>query len=135
LIAEIGNLKADDDLAPWAHRRLPAKNTLVADDTRAVEAAYQAVLDGRYRQPRRWKDRSATVVTKPTSKDCGQISPKGWPQLFGAFAQRRLAGKHWLPLALGRSIAPVRSAYFRSGNGALVRSFLLAMMAADERSR
>jgi hypothetical protein len=51
LIAEIGNLKSDDDLALWAHRRLPAKNTLVADDARAVEAAYQAVLDGRYQQP------------------------------------------------------------------------------------
>jgi hypothetical protein len=51
LIAEIGNLKSDDDLALWAHRRIPAKNTLVADDARAVEAAYQAVLDGRYQQP------------------------------------------------------------------------------------
>src|SRR6266446_3549178 len=51
LVAEIGNLKSDDDLALWAHRRLPAKNTLVADDARAVEAAYQAVLDGRYHQP------------------------------------------------------------------------------------
>jgi hypothetical protein len=51
LIAEIGNLKSDDDLALWAHRRLPAKNTLMADDARAVEAAYQAVLDGRYQQP------------------------------------------------------------------------------------
>src|SRR5882724_1600670 len=45
LITEIGNLKSGDDLAIWAHRRLPAKNTLVADDARVVEAAYQAVLD------------------------------------------------------------------------------------------
>jgi hypothetical protein len=51
LVAEIGNLKSDDDLALWAHRRLPAKNTLMADHARAVEAAYQAVLDGRYQQP------------------------------------------------------------------------------------
>jgi hypothetical protein len=28
----------------WAHRRLPAKNTLTAEDTRAVEAACQIVL-------------------------------------------------------------------------------------------
>jgi hypothetical protein len=50
LIIEIGNLKSGDDLALWAHRRLPAKNTLVADDARAVEAAYQAVLDAVDRQ-------------------------------------------------------------------------------------
>jgi hypothetical protein len=45
LVAEIQDLKHDDDLALWAHRRLPTKNTLAADDARAVEAAYQAVLD------------------------------------------------------------------------------------------
>ena len=45
LVAEIQDLKDSDDLALWAHRRLPAKNTLTADDARAVEAAYQAVLD------------------------------------------------------------------------------------------
>jgi hypothetical protein len=51
LITEIGNLKSGDDLALWAHRRLPAKNTLVADDARAVEVAYQAVLDAVDWQP------------------------------------------------------------------------------------
>ena len=50
LITEIGNLKSGDDLALWGHRRLPAKNTLVADDARAVEVAYQAVLDAVDRQ-------------------------------------------------------------------------------------
>ena len=28
----------------WAHRRLPAKNTLITDDARAVESAYEAAL-------------------------------------------------------------------------------------------
>jgi hypothetical protein len=32
LVAEIHDLKDGDDLALWAHRRLPAKNTLTADD-------------------------------------------------------------------------------------------------------
>ena len=41
LIAEIQQLKDPDDLALWAHRRLPAKNTLTADDALAVEAAYK----------------------------------------------------------------------------------------------
>jgi hypothetical protein len=46
LVAEITELKDSDDLALWAHRRLPAKNTLTAGDARVVEAAYQAaVLD------------------------------------------------------------------------------------------
>jgi hypothetical protein len=44
LIAEIQNRKDPDELALWAHRRLSAKNTLIADDARAVEAAYQEVL-------------------------------------------------------------------------------------------
>jgi hypothetical protein len=46
LIAEIDNLKDGEALALWAHRCLPAKNTLTADDARAVETACQTVLDG-----------------------------------------------------------------------------------------
>jgi hypothetical protein len=45
LIAEIQNLTDGDELALWAHRRLPAKNTLTGDDAHAVEIACQAVLD------------------------------------------------------------------------------------------
>jgi ERF superfamily len=44
LIAEIQRLNEAEGLALWAHRRLPAKNTLTADDARIVEAAYQVVL-------------------------------------------------------------------------------------------
>jgi len=44
LIAEINELKDGDDIALWAHRRLPAKNMLTAEDARAVETACQAVL-------------------------------------------------------------------------------------------
>jgi pyruvate/2-oxoglutarate dehydrogenase complex dihydrolipoamide acyltransferase (E2) component len=44
LIAEIQRLKEEEELALWAHRHLPAKNTLTADDARIVEAAYQVVL-------------------------------------------------------------------------------------------
>jgi hypothetical protein len=45
LIAEINNLKDGDELALWAHRCLPAKNTLTAADARAVETACQTLLD------------------------------------------------------------------------------------------
>jgi hypothetical protein len=45
LLAEIAGLIASDDLALWAHRRLPAKNTLTGEDSLVVEAAYLAVLN------------------------------------------------------------------------------------------
>jgi hypothetical protein len=44
LIAEIQQLKDGEELALWAHRRLPHKNALTADDARAVETAYQVLL-------------------------------------------------------------------------------------------
>ena len=44
LLAEIAGLNHSDDLALWAHRRLPAKNTLTAEDARVVETAYMATL-------------------------------------------------------------------------------------------
>ncbi len=45
LLAEIRVLKDEEELALRAHRRLTAKNTLVADDARVLEAAYQAIVD------------------------------------------------------------------------------------------
>src|SRR5712671_1710197 len=44
LIEEINVLKDGDAIALWAHRRLPAKNTLTAEDSHAVETACQVVL-------------------------------------------------------------------------------------------
>lgn len=46
LLNEIAALNDGEDLALWAHRRLPAKNTLMEADARHVEAAYQAILVG-----------------------------------------------------------------------------------------
>jgi hypothetical protein len=44
LLTEIAVLKDGEDLAQWAYRRLPAKNTLIEVDARLVEATYQAIL-------------------------------------------------------------------------------------------
>jgi len=44
LVAEIKLLQSNEGLALWAHRRLPAKNTLQASDARVVELAYQAAV-------------------------------------------------------------------------------------------
>lgn len=44
LLAEISALADGEELALWAHRRLPAKNTLTEADARLVEAAYRFIL-------------------------------------------------------------------------------------------
>jgi hypothetical protein len=44
LLGEICTSTDAEDLALWAHRRLPAKNTLTEADARLVEAAYQSIL-------------------------------------------------------------------------------------------
>ncbi|HWJ17866.1 MAG TPA: hypothetical protein VNR65_03965 [Geobacterales bacterium] len=82
LVAEIQDLKHGDDLALWAHRRLPAKNTLRADDARAVEVAYQAVLDAANRDV---QAQSVTIpIEPPAPKSHG--SENGNPAANGAAA-------------------------------------------------
>jgi hypothetical protein len=65
LIAEIRDLNSGDDLALWAHRRLPAKNTLLAEDARSVEAAYQTLLDAVGQQP----SNGSPSTTNPLAAD------------------------------------------------------------------
>jgi hypothetical protein len=71
LVAEIRELKDGDDLALWAHRRLPAKNTLARDDARAVEAAYQAVLDATNRDAQTQPDQVPGESPESTSSENG----------------------------------------------------------------
>jgi hypothetical protein len=51
LVAEIANLTNGDELALWAHRRLPTKNTLSTEDARAVEIAYEHLLSASKNAP------------------------------------------------------------------------------------
>jgi hypothetical protein len=44
LIAELASLNSADDAAAWAHRRLSAKNALMAGDAQLVEEQFQAKL-------------------------------------------------------------------------------------------
>jgi hypothetical protein len=44
LVAELSAINSADDAATWAHRNLPAKNSLTAEDARIVEAQFQARL-------------------------------------------------------------------------------------------
>ncbi len=81
LVAEIHGLRDGDDLALWAHRRLPAKNTLTADDARAVEVAYQVVLDAANRddqgQPGKVPDQTSEL--RSTSPENGAAVVHGSP--------------------------------------------------------
>ena len=45
LVTELRALQNGNGLTAWAKRRLPAKNTLIADDARLVEATYRSILD------------------------------------------------------------------------------------------
>ena len=45
MVAEIRLLQSNEDLAIWAHRRLPEKNTLLTADARVVELSYQAAVE------------------------------------------------------------------------------------------
>ena len=67
LVAEILELKDADDLALWAHRRLSAKNTLTADDARAVEGAYQATLEATNRDVQNQLDQIPGPKSEPRS--------------------------------------------------------------------
>jgi hypothetical protein len=73
LVAEIHDLKEDDDLALWAHRRLPAKNSLTADDARVVEAAYLAKLDTTHRDVRGQPNYVPDPSLESRSKDAATV--------------------------------------------------------------
>jgi hypothetical protein len=44
LVAQLSAINSADDAAAWAHRNLPAKNSLTAEDAQIVEARFQARL-------------------------------------------------------------------------------------------
>ncbi len=44
LVAELAGLQSADEAASWAHRSLPAKNTLTAADAELVEAGFRTLL-------------------------------------------------------------------------------------------
>jgi hypothetical protein len=45
LLGELADLKDGEALALWAHRRLPSKNALTAEDARVIDAAGQKILE------------------------------------------------------------------------------------------
>jgi hypothetical protein len=76
LLTEIAGLDHSDDLALWAHRRLPAKNTLTAEDARAVETAYLATLNRAVNQdPDEPSQGTAAMVTRAAPPEVDDKRP------------------------------------------------------------
>ena len=74
LIIELQSLKGGDDLALWAYRRLPAKNTLTADDARAVELPTKR----RWTHPMRGDQRVPLRPATCTPRIARSRRPKMW---------------------------------------------------------
>jgi ERF superfamily len=77
LLGEISALASGDDLALWAHRTLPLKNTLTAEDSKAVEAAYLtrlAASSDREHPPTDTSDPRDTS-SPPDNSDAGPNEP------------------------------------------------------------
>jgi hypothetical protein len=70
LIAELGTMRQNAELAKWAKRRLPVKNSLIADDARMVEATYRSIMDAVMPM-----DESPTLDDHPASETDRQITP------------------------------------------------------------
>ena len=79
LIAEVNEIRAEDDAAVWAHRRLPEKCTLVDADAQRVEESFRAKLmrfaapARRFHRPRKQptNPRSSTRVSLPSQSRGG----------------------------------------------------------------
>jgi hypothetical protein len=64
LLQEISTIANEDAMALWAHRSLPLKNTLTAEDAQAIDAAYLAkLLDYSEQQP--------AMAESPSTKEQG----------------------------------------------------------------
>jgi ERF superfamily protein len=85
LAAELSAIKSADEAAAWAHRNLPAKNSLTAGDAQIVEAQFQARLatigDGVSAEgsPSAAPAKKALSAGRPTA-EARQTSTKQWPR-------------------------------------------------------
>jgi ERF superfamily len=83
LLEELASIGSADEAAAWAHRSLPAKNSLTAGDAQIVEARFQARLatigDGVSAEGPVNAGRDGTVLSTGRSADARQTSPKQRP--------------------------------------------------------
>jgi hypothetical protein len=80
LVAQLVAINTADDAAAWAHRNLPAKNSLTAEDAQIVEARFQARLatvgDGATaeRPPTAGPDQRMLSASQLTADTCQKTS-------------------------------------------------------------
>jgi hypothetical protein len=85
LIAQISGFGSSDDVAIWAHKMLAEKNTLIAEDARVLEEAFQARLDafgvdGNGSDPSNARERNLASLTRglnePAAKPLRRRRPR-----------------------------------------------------------
>jgi hypothetical protein len=86
LIGELGGIASSEQLSEWAYRQMVIKNTLIVDDARAVEAAFQARLEAVAPSP--------TVAGQGTM-DSGRVAPRSIrAEAATPNSDRDISGKH-----------------------------------------
>jgi hypothetical protein len=78
LVEQLGTINSADEAAAWAHRNLPAKNTLTAPDAKIVEERFQARLSKICEQPIPDETSDGSVTGEPLDV------PAGKPALAGS---------------------------------------------------
>ena len=120
LLAELSGPTSTEGLTEWAHRRLPAKNTLQIADAQAVEAAFQAKLDAcPYAQPEsaaspepELTHRSERKGADPASDDRPDV-PKASQHQVNGHTQSGI-----VPAAANDPAAPLTAATTKMGRSA-----------------
>jgi hypothetical protein len=85
LVAEVDRLHSADEAAGWAHRSLPAKNTLTAGDAALVEEGFEARL-GAFGDGRPADGPREAVQTRPGVQPCLPGSPAAATAVLGRVA-------------------------------------------------
>jgi ERF superfamily len=102
LLTELRGLRESDELTSWAQRRLPAKNTLIVDDARIVEATYRSILDTVFR-----KDQSETsdgpAIVAVEQQASGELTINGNNHLPGGPLNKPLRRRSKAHLAYVRA--------------------------------
>src|SRR6266508_1333230 len=90
LVAELSAINSADDAAIWAHRNLPAKNSLTAGDAQIVEARFQARLE----TIGDWGDAEGPPNAAPQQRalSAGPVAAESDPKTFSGAKQRSRGG-------------------------------------------
>jgi hypothetical protein len=92
LVAEVDALQSADEAASWAHRNLPAKNTLTTADADLVESGFRATLAAF--GDSRSDDGLREAVPSPPAARPGGPNPEAEAPLVAAPGEASFGGVH-----------------------------------------